>query len=43
MLKGRFAINCPTAFMKILKLTALNEGNFKIFKTHEGDLFRKLP
>ena len=27
----------------ILKLTALNKGNFKIFKTHEGDLFQKLP
>ena len=28
----------PSAFLKILKLSEWNEGNFKIFKNQEGDL-----
>ena len=37
-LGGQFGINCPSAFLKILKLAEWNEGNFKIFKNHGGDL-----
>ena len=42
-LGGRFGINCPSAFLKILILLEQNEGNFKIFKNHEGDISQKLP
>ena len=42
-LEGQFGINCPSAFLKILKLLELDKGNFKIFKNHEGDLSQKLP
>ena len=42
-LGGQFGINCPSAFLKILKLAEWNEGNFKIFKNHGGDLSQKLP
>ena len=42
-LGSRFGINCPSAFLKILKLPKSNEGNFKIFKNHEGDLSQQLP
>ena len=40
-LAGQFGINCPSAFLKILKLSESNVGNFKIFKNHEGDLSQK--
>ena len=42
-LKGRFEINYMSAFVKILKLPKLNEGNLKIFKSHKRDLSQKLP
>ena len=29
--------------MKVLKLSELNEGNFKIFKNHEVDLSQNHP
>ena len=41
-LGGGFGINCPREFLTILKLPEQNEGNFKIFKNHEGDLPKKL-
>ena len=39
----RFGINCPSEILRILKLLEYNEGNFKIFKTREGDLSQILP
>ena len=39
---GRFEINCPSAFLKILKFPEWNEGNFKIYKYREGDLSQKI-
>ena len=33
----------PESILKILKLPQKNEGNFKIFKNHEGDLSEKSP
>ena len=42
-LGGRFGINCPSAFLKILKLPELIESNFKIFKNQGGDLSLKSP
>ena len=41
-LGGRFEINCPSAFLKILKFPEWTEGNFKIYKYHEGDLSQKI-
>ena len=38
LLGGRFAINCLSAFLKILKCKiSKNFKNFEIFKNHEGD------
>ena len=37
-LGGKFAINCPSAYLIILK-----SGNFKIFKHQDGDLSQKSP
>ena len=42
-LGGQFGINYPSAFLKVLKLAKWNEGNFKVFKNHEGHLFQKSP
>ena len=42
-LGGRFRMNCPKAFSKILKLPEWNQGNFKIFKNYENDLSPKSP
>ena len=42
-LGGRFRINCPSAFLKILKLPKWNEANFRIFKNHKGDLSPESP
>ena len=42
-LGGQFGINCPSTFLKILKLPELKEGNFKNFENHTGDLYQKLP
>ena len=39
---GRFEINCPSAFLKILKFPEWNEDNFKIYKYREGDLSQKI-
>ena len=33
----------PESILKILKLPQKNEGNFKIFKNHEGDLSENSP
>ena len=33
---GQFGINYPSVFLKVLKLAKWNEGNFKVFKNHEG-------
>ena len=42
-LEGQIGINCPSAFLKVLKLPVWNESNFKIFKKREIDLSKKLP
>ena len=39
--KERFAINCPSVFLKILKLPEYSKNNFKTFKNHEGDFSPK--
>ena len=36
-------MNCPGAFLKILKMIEWKQGNLKISKNHEGDLSAKLP
>ena len=40
-MRGRFGINCPSVFLKILKLPEWNEDNFKTFKNHEGYLSQR--
>lgn len=42
-LGGQFGTNCLSVFLKILKLSELNKGKFKIFKIHKGDLSQKSP
>ena len=42
-LGGRFRINCPNVFLKILKLAEQNEGNFKIFKNTPGQFILNRP
>ena len=41
-LRGKFGINFPSTFLKILKMPKSNQGNRKIFKNHEDDLSQKL-
>ena len=38
---GRFGINCPRGFLKILKLPEFNEGNFN-FQKSRGLFIRKI-
>ena len=33
----------PECIFENFEIVRENEGNFKIFKNHEGDLFQKLP
>ena len=40
-LRGPFGINSSYAFLKILQMHELNEGNFKTFKNYECDLSQK--
>ena len=40
---GLFGINCPRAFLKILKLPEENGGNLKMLKNHKRNLSPKPP
>ena len=42
-LGGLFGINCPRAFLKILKLPEENGGNLKMFQNHKRNLSPKPP
>ena len=42
-LGGQFGINCPSAFLKILWLPKLNEGNFKYSKITRMIYFQNFP
>ena len=35
---GQFGINCPGAFLKILKLREGNEGDLKSLKSHPNQI-----